>query len=344
MDKSGKGNFGELFALGVVLLAVILLAPAATQWGNNLFAIGGGTDVASQPIQKVEVVTEKACGSTTMAVSFDVKHKAGTSVTAQNATIFLDGEKQIVSEGSTFTAQGKQKIRVYNNLDPAGTTYLGGHYEGTIPCTGQTARFATSDTTFMAQASGSSLLSNPGEVYESDSAASAATIINDDFTANPGTAQAIGLGETRIVTVRLFPVFEEGYGVADGNTLACRFTDSQIDQAGMTASINGKGLADAKYVPSQTRFAVTATNQSTKYWHFDSVDGKAINVLELKLGIKGDDNSEPTAATNFSCNSFGTDYYEADDGTVKIDIEDRDDNSKIGRTAANEFAINILLS
>ena len=117
MNKSGKGNFGELFALGVVLLAVILLAPAATQWGNSLFAIGGGTDVASQPIQKIEVVTEKACGSTTMAVSFEVKHKAGTSVTAQNGTVFVDGKKKgVFSEGGTFTANGGNNLNIYYTI------------------------------------------------------------------------------------------------------------------------------------------------------------------------------------------------------------------------------------
>lgn len=342
MNKIAKANFGELFALGVVLLAVVLLAPTATQWGNNLFATGGGADGAP-PIQEVKVVTEKACGSTTMAVNFDVLNTAGVALTLQNASVFTDGEKQVISEGSTFTAQGGQKLRVYPVFEPTGTSYLGGHYEGIIPCTGQTARFSTSDS-FMVRASGSSLLNDPGFVYEADSAAAAATIINDDFTANPGTAQSITAGQTKVITVRLFPVFKEGYGLAGGNTLACRFTDSQIDQSATTVSLNGINLGDAIYVPSSTRFAVSATNQSTKYWSFDPVDGKITNTLEFKFGIKGDDNSEPTAATNFSCNSFGTDYYEHNDGTVKIDVEDRDDNSKIGRTAANEFSINILLS
>ena len=68
------------------------------------------------------------------------------------------------------------------------------------------------------------------------------------------------------------------------------------------------------------------------------------NEVALSIGIKGDDTNQPTATTNFSCSTFGTDYYEADDGSIKIDVEDRDDNTKIGRTAANEFSFEVLLS
>ena len=338
------GKFGELVWFGALLLVVITLAPAATRYGNSLFSATDGVAGDGTPTQKIEVVTEKSCGSTTLTADFDVKHSQGTDLTARNLTVFLNGEKKIVSEGSTFTGQGNQKMIVYPVLDPADTSYLGGQYEGVIPCTGTTAAFSTSDTSFMKQVGGSALLSDPSLVYEANSAASTATVINDDFTANPGTGQAIGTGDTRIVTVRLFPVYKEGYGVADGNTLACRFTDYQIDQAGVTVSLNGANLGDAKYTPSQTRFAVSDTNESLKYWHFDAVDGKATNVLEFKIGIKGDDTNNPDVATNFSCQSFGTDYYEANDGAVKVDVEDRDDNSKIGRTAANEFIFNVALS
>lgn len=335
----------ELFILGVIVIIGAMIASGQNvPFLSDLFGTAGDVDDTGAPVTKVEITQpDKACGSTTMTVDFEVAHKSGTDVTAQNATVWINGARRgIFSEGSTFTAQGGDTLRVYNALDPAQTDYLTSYVTGTIPCTGQTAAFMTS-ADFMSVGSGSSL-QKVGQVYESNTAASIATLITDTNQLNNANAQAIGTGDTRHLTVKLFPVFEEGYGVADGNTIACRFTDSQIDQSGTEISLNGKVLGGAKYIPTNTRFSLNSGNESTKYWHLSPIDGKTTSVIELDLAIKGDDNNNPDASTNFSCEVFGTDYYEADDKSVNIDVEDRDDNNKIGRTAANEFSWNANLS
>ena len=334
-----KNKKGAMDATNLILVGAVVLL-VALQINPNLFAATGEDGVPTAQVIKVE--TDKACGSTTMTVDFEVAHKSGTDVTAQNATVFLNGAKKgVFSEGGTFTVNGGDELRVYNALDPAQTDYLASHSEGKVPCTGQTAAFVTSLTSydgndFMTVGSGSDLQA-VGKIYESNSAATTPTILNDDFTTQPATAQAISTGQTRHITVKLFPVFEEGYGVADGSTLACRMTDADVDQSAVSISMNGKVLGDAKYLPSQTNFGVSATNQTTRYWHIPAIDGAVTSVALLDIGVKADDNKDPEAAFNFSCATFGTDYYEADDGSVKIDVEDRDDDSKIGRTAANEL-------
>ena len=324
----------------LILVAVLVLHTVGVV---NFAAIAGVEDgEAGVTVVKVDV-GEKACGSTTMTVGFEVAHKSGTDVTAQNATVFINGaRKGVFSEGGTFTAMGGDNLRVYNALDPAQTDYLASYSTGSIPCTGQTAAFLTSLTSylgepFMVLGEGQSSLQSVGKVYESNSAAAAETVINDDFTANPGTALSLTAGETKVVTIRLKPVFEEGYGVADGSTIACRLSDSQIDQAKVTIQSGGALLGSAKYIPSSGLYSVSATNQTLKYWHLPAIDGAVTSAVELLMAIKSDDTNEATAATNVSCATFGTDFYEADDGSVKIDVEDRDDNSKIGRSTANEF-------
>ena len=317
----------------IIGLSIVVVALSVTGIVN--FSAIAGVEDGEAGVTVVKVEADKACGSTTMTVDYEVAHKSGTDVTAQNATVFINGaRKGIFSEGGTFTAQGGDKLTVYNALDPAQTTYLASKATGTIPCTGQTAAFMTS----------ASFMEGSSVVYESDSAASAETVINDDYTANPGTALSLGAGETKVATVRLKPVYEEGYGMADGNTIACRLTDSQLDQAKVTIQSGGSLLGAAKYIPSSTNFAVSATNQTTKYWALQAIDGADTSSVELLMAIKSDDTNQATADTNVSCQTFGTDYYEADDGSIKIDVEDRDDNSKIGRTTANEFAWEILLS
>jgi len=344
MDKSAKANFGELFALGAVLLAVVLLAPAATQWGNNLFATGDVVGGTGAPTQKIEVVTEKACGSTTMTVDFIKKYSSSTSMTAQNATIYTDGEFQTVSEGSTFTAQGGSVLNVYNALDPAQTTYYASHATGTIPCTGQTARFATSDKTFMKAGSLAGALQDPvSELFTSSTAPTAPTVYNKKtLVALSTTALAIGVGGTETARAYLDWTNEEGYGVADGNTLACRFTDSEIDQSETNAILDGQPLGVAKYIPSMTKFPLSAANQSAKYWAFPAIDGKKTPTSTLDITINGDDTNQPTAAGNFSCEIIDTDLFVTDNGKVAIGVEDSDDNSNVGRST--EYLINIPMS
>ena len=337
----------ELFLLFAIVVAAGLILQGRIPL--PFLATADGPDGVA-PVTTVRVEGEKACGSTTMTVDFEVAHKSGTTVTAQNATVWINGaRKGTYSEGGTFTAQGGDDLRVYNALDPAQSTYLASYSKGAIPCTGQTAAFLTSltsyqGTPFMQIGEGQSSLQKVGQVYESDSTPAAETIINNDFTSNPGTALALGAGETKVAEIRLNPVFEEGYGVADGSTIACRLTDSQIDQAKVTLQQGGKLLGDAKYIPSNTLFAVGATNQTIKYWHLPSVDGVDTSTIDLFMAIKGDDTNGPTTDTNVSWATFGTDFYEHDDGSVNIDIEDRDTNVKIGRTAGTEFAWEVQLS
>ncbi len=328
----------------VAVIAMVILVVQVTGIFNFSTLTGGADGDGSTDIVVDVRQTDKACGSTTMTVDFVKKHAESTDMTAENATIFINGaRKEVTSEGSTFTAQGGDHLRVYNALDTGGATYLATHSEGDIPCTGQTAAFLTS-ASFMSKASGSDLLSEPNKLYEADSVASAETIINDDFTSNPGTALSLGLGETKVITVRLKPVFEEGYGVADGNTIACRMTDTRIDQSKVTIQSGGSLLGAGRYIPSSSNFAVQNVTETIKYWHLPPIDGADTSAVELLIAIKGDETIQPTTTTNFSCDVFGTDYYESDDGQVLIDVENRDDNSKIGRTSANEFSFNIALS
>lgn len=350
MDKSAKANFGELFALGAVLLIVLLLAPAATQWGNNLFATGGGggADGAS-PIQKVEVVTEKACGSTTMTMDFQEKYAASTDVTAQNGTVYINGAKKgLTSEGSTFTAQGKDKLNVYYALDPAQTTFYAAHASGEVPCTGQTAAFMTSAILGKGELGGE--IQTPiNEIYRADTGMST-TVINDDNSINSeGTAganQSVTAGQTVSVEVRLFPTFERGYGVAKGNALWCQMNDTAWDQAKSEVSLNGAILPAAEFEPTNTIFPSVNTAFTKKGWKVPPIDGKVSSRLNFVFTVKGDDTSEPQhgtggdggAGARWNCTMFDTDLYETDDGKVKAGVEDLDGNTNIGVT---DFAFGI---
>ena len=106
--------------------------------------------------------------------------------------------------------------------------------------------------------------------------------------------------------------------------------------------MGGVALVVGKFTPSQRVFATTGTKQSTIYWHVPVIDGKVNTVLDFDFGIKGDDTNEPTGATNFSCVFHDTDWFKADTGEFRVDVEDRDDNTNIGR--GTDFGINFLLS
>jgi len=343
MNKNAKANFSELFALGVVLLAVILLAPAATQWGNNLFATGGKVDGTSAPTQKIEVVTEKACGSTTLTMDFSEKYSSSTDVTAQNGTVYINGgRKGLTSEGSTLTVQGKDKLNVYYALDPAQRTYYASHASGEIPCTGQTASFMTSAILGKGNLAGE-LQNPPHEIYRADTGM-AVTTINDDNTQNIGTSttgrnQSIGTGQTVQVEVRLKPTFERGYGVASGNTLACQFNDTAYDQAKSEVALDGTVLAQSEFNPTNTLFPLVDTSRTIKSWKVPPIDGKIKSRYDLIFTIKGDDTNQPANGgkmgnevngADWNCTLFDTDLNETDDNAVKVDVEDRDDNTNVG--------------
>ena len=343
MDKSAKANFGELIGLGVLLLLVIMLSGPATRWGNQFFATtDGGTD-GVEPTQKIEVVTEKACGVATMTVDFTKKYSASTSMTAQNATVYINGnEKGVVNEGSTFTAQGKDTLNVYYALDPAQTTYYAAHATGKVPCEGQPTAYTTSN--ILGKGSLAGALQDPvSELFTSSTAPTAPTVYNKKtLVALSTTALAIGVGGTETARAYLDWTNEEGYGVVDGNTLACRFTDSEIDQTETNAILDGQTLGAAKYVPSMTKFPLSAANQSAKYWAFPAIDGKKTPTSTLDIIINGDDTNQPTAAGNFSCEIIDTDLFVTDDGKVVIGVEDSDDNSNVGRST--EYLINVQMS
>ena len=325
----------------IVLIVVIALLAFKPDILGNLFSGGSQptpTPLPPQPqtggsLGTVEVVGK--CGqSVTLTADMVEKYAESTSMSAQNVTIIVNGaESGTRSDGGTLTVKEGDKIILYYAADPAGNTYMASRAEGIIPNCAPAV--LTSDNSVFSPVGAWKLFRQ--------STQPTVTIINDDSTTQP-TAQAIGTGATRHLTVKLYPAFEQGYGHPQGgNTLSCRFTDSQIDQAGTVISLSGTGtLPDATYVPSSTIFALSATNQSTKNWKVPFLDGKVNTVAEFDFGIKGDDTNDPVAATNFSCVLHDVDYYKNDAGDYLLDVEDRDDNTNIGR--ATDFPINIVLS
>lgn len=339
---------GEQIKLGTIAIVIVLIVVLSQ--GGFLKNIFGAQSTQPPPQQQsqpqtggnlgtVEVVGK--CGqSVTLTADMVEKYAESTSMSAQNVTILVNGaEAGVRSDGGTLTVKEGDKITLFYAVDPAGNTYMASKAEGIVPnCA---PAILTSDNAIFDP-------DDAHKLYKMNTQPTS-TIINDDQSLNPSSAQAIGTGATRHLTVKLYPAFEQGYGHPQGGgTMSCRFTDSQIDQAGTTVSllntIQGMSgaLPPAVYEPSSTVFATTATNQSTKHWKMPFVDGKTDTVVQLDLGIKGDDTNEPTSATNFSCVWHDVDIYKTDAGEYKLDVEDRDDNTNIGR--ATDFGINVLLS
>lgn len=330
-----------------VVLVVFLVILAGNGFNipiisNFVGSTGGGPD-GDNAIELNVNQPDKACGSTTMTVDFSKKYSQSTDMTAQNATVYINGnQKGVYDEGGTFTAQGGDTLNVYYALEDLGNSYYAAHASGKIPCTGQTAAFTTSNILGAGSLAGA--MQNPvHQVYASGTAPSAATVYNKKtLTDLTSTALALGVGSTETARTYLSWTNEEGYGVADGNTLACRFTEAHFDQSETYAVLDGTKLGPAKYIPSMTRFSLSSANQSTKYWAFPAIDGKQTPTSTLDLIINADDTNQPTAASNFSCEIIDTDLYITDDGEVKVDVEDRDDNSNIGRST--EYVINVPVS
>lgn len=324
----------------IVVIAVIAIV-AIMAFGGNPFAIfssGGGDDGNKQVIEIKN--PDKACAETTMAMDFVEKYNEGTDMTAQNGTVYVNGQLLgTYSEGSTFTANGGDTLDIYYALDPASTSYYASHAHGVIPCTGATAAKTTS-ADFMQPGDLAGQFQNPpSKLYKSSTAASVSVYNKKTLAANPGTAISIGAGGKETARIYISWDFEEGYGVADGNTLACRFTDANIDQAETTASLDGQMLGSAKYIPSGTRFALSQANQSAKYWSFPPIDARNVDSSVLDITIAGDQTQEPVGATNFSCEIIDTDLFQYDSGGVGVGIEDADDNSNVGRSSEVKFTL-----
>lgn len=331
----------KMFAFGGILLFVVLVGTGQINL-PFLSAAGIGPDGVTS-VTEVKVTTDKACGSTTMTMDFTEKYSASTDMTAQNGTVYINGnEKGVFSEGGTFTAQGGDELNVYYALNDLGNSYYASHASGEIECTGQTAAFGTA--AILGKGSLSGALQTPADqLYASSTALSAATVYNKKTLVDLSTtALAISAGGTETARAYLDWTFEEGVGVADGNTLACRFTDSQIDQDQMIASLDGAALGTAKYIPSLTRFSLSAANQSAKYWAFPAIDGAVTASSTLDIAIKGDDDNQPDGSTNMSCEVLDTDLFKTDLGTVDVGIEDSDNQANVGRST--ELVINIPLS
>lgn len=331
--KAQQLNLGALLVIGVI--ALLLFKPGI---------LGGGTQTTQPPTQTppssggslgtVEVVGK--CGqAVTFTVDMIERYTESTSMSAQNATIVVNGgAPSIKAHGGTLTLAEGDKVIMYYAIDPAQTTYATSKAEGIIPNCKPAVK--SSEAIFSPVDS--------HKIYRTSTAPTTSVVNLKDYTSNPGTALAIAAGGRETERVTLTWAYKEGYGNADGSVLACRFTDSQIDQESTIAELDGVRLGSAKYTPTNTRFSLSATNQSTKYWQVPAIDGFTKGSSILDLIIAGDSNSQPTGATNFSCEVKDTDYYQHNDGSFKIDVEDRDDNSEIGRSAANEIAFNVLLS
>jgi len=334
-SKSGKMSGSAWLLIGVLVLAV-LNANGTINLGSLLGSAGGAGSGTTTTVTTTGIPCTQ---STTLTVNMVERYAESTSMTGQNATVFVNGvNKGVISSAGTLTVSDGDKVTVYYAADPAATGYASAKSEGTV--SGCPASVSTGDeSTFKDQ-----VLGQPAYKLFDISTAPTASIVNKDYTANPGTATAISAGATEPVRVLISWASKEGYGTADGSVLACRFTDSQIDQGLTTASMDGVALSAGKYTPSATRFALSATNQSTKTWAIPAIDGKVKTSSELLFGIAGDSNSQPTAATNFSCEIKDTDWFQNNDGAFSIGIEDSDDQAEVGRPATAELSFNVALS
>lgn len=321
----------EYIALLVIGLAIV--AAMQTNIFGTLFSTGDGVDGGAGDVNVNIKNADKACGSTTMTMDFQDKYSASTDMSSYNGTVFIDGKKQgIVGEGSTFTSNGGKTLNVYYALDDFGNNYYASHASGEIPCTGQSASFLTSDILSGGSLAGELQKAEPYKLYKSQTAPTVTVYNDENNDVLTTTPLSITAGASKTARVVINWEYEEGYGVVDGNTLACRYTDSQIDQSGMVATLDGATLGPAKYVPSNTRFGLSASNESTKFWAFPSIDAKTTTQSVLKLRIKGDENNGPTARTNVSCEIIDTDLFETDSGSIGVGVEDSDDNTNVGRS------------
>lgn len=323
----------------LIVLGILIFKPGI---------LGGGTQTTQPPLNNqppassgslgtVEVVGK--CGQpVTFTVDLVEKYAESTSMSAQNATIVVNGEERAVrSDGGTLTLAEGDSVDIYYALDPAGSAYQASKASGVIP-----------NCKPSVTSSDNSIFDPDGayKLYDVQTQPTITTINLENYETLTGVGPnlSISAGATKTARNTITWTFEEGYGTLDGSTLACRFTDSQIDQAATSAVLDGKQLDVAKYVPSNTRFSLSAANQSSKFWSFPAIDGKAQSSSTLDVKIKGDDTSQPTSATNFSCEVKDADYYKTDGGQYMIDVEDRDDNSEVGRAASVELSFNIALS
>ena len=281
--------------------------------------------------------TIKLCSSSaTITIDFFDKYMQTESMKGQKAVIYVNGlKKGTFVEGETKTALlcDEDKIDIYYVLDPSQNVYYVSHASGKIPNIAGTMDFFL--TSFFPKGKLSGVLQNtPEGLYKIDMRMST-TIINQDFTLNSRTQpQDFTVGKTKKVTVKLFPTFNRGYGVVDGSTLACQFTNSEWDETNSKVLLNGQTLAFAKYIPSSKLFPIISGNIA-KYLKFPAVDGKITSNLDLTFSMKSTDNQP----SNWDCVIFDTDIYEKDDGTVRIGIEDSDDNTNIGSKTDVKFTI-----
>ena len=337
-NKRGEVN-GITLLLGAALIFLLM--------GGSLGGIGqsaGGAPATGSSEPKVDstvkLVGQKCTQPTTFTLNMVRRYAEATSMTGQNATVFVNGvNRGVVSNAGTLRISDGDKVSVYYNLDPAGATYAAAKSEGTL--TGCLSSVSSGNSDIFKD---TVLGAAANKVYEIDSAPTVSLINLVDYTVNPTSGLSITAGDSKTVRATITYPAEEGYGVIGGSTLACRFTDSQIDQGETNAVLDGVTLGSATYVPSSTRFSLSATNQSTKFWAVPAIDGKLKTSSTLDLVITGDGTNEPTAATNFSCEMKDTDLFLNDDGVVAVGVEDSDDQSEIGRTAANEVSFNVLLA
>lgn len=335
-SKAAKMSTGA-WVLIVVIGALFLNANGTINLGGLLGSAGGSGSGTTTTVTTSGIPCTQ---STTLTVNMVERYAESTSMSGQNATVFVNGvNKGVVANGGTMTVSDGNKVTVYFAADPAATTYAAAKSEGTI--SGCPASVSTGDeATFK-----DTILGAPAyKLYDISTAPTASVTNLKDYTSNPSTALAIGAGGKETARVSVTWASKEGYGIADGSTLACRFTDSQIDQGATEAVLDGQTLGSAKYIPSATSFALSATNQSVKYWAIPAIDGKVKTSSTLDMIIAGDSNSQPTAATNFSCSLKDSDWFQTNDGTFNVGTEDSDDQAEVGKPASAELSFNIALS
>lgn len=335
-SKSAKMT-GGAWLLVIVIGALFLNANGTINLGGLL---GSATGSGSGTTTTVTTTGIPCTQSTTLTVNMVERYSESTSMSGQNATVFVNGvNKGVIASAGTMTVSDGDKVTVYYAADPAATGYAAAKSEGTI--SGCPASVSTGDDkTFPDQVLGASAY----KLYDITNAPTASLVNLRDYTANPGTALSITAGGKETLRTTITWASKEGYGVADGSTLACRFTDSQIDQGETQAVLDGVTLGSAKYIPSATSFALSATNQSVKYWAVPAIDGKVKTSSVLDIVIAGDSNSQPTAATNFSCSLKDSDYFQDNNGNFAIGVEDSDDQAEVGKPASAELSINALLA
>lgn len=331
---------GEIKANNIIGFGLLFLVGLMVYQTGGFQAITGG-DIPDQ--QPINVIVEGACGvdSTTLTVNLEKKYSQATDMSAENATIVINGaEVATKSDGSSVTVSPGNKLDIYHAF--VSSTYYTSKASGTIPCEG--AIYTSTSNGWLKPADSYKVIQ-----MEANTGSSLFSVVNNDGTTTnfPGgtTAQAIAAGQTKKYTITFTPTFEDGFGV-DGNVFSCQYNTTAYDNENpLRLTASGANLPSAAN-PSNTLWTALTTDHSKMSWALPSFDGGVISEYKMELFTKADGNYNPNAGGgNVTCQMFDTDYFKTDSGEFKTGIEDSDDNSDVGLTnTVASYGMDLLVS